>query len=93
MQLYRLSPHVYLESFEDIAVLLIADRDTMVTVKPAAAQLFTEARELIGNDLFSRSDCVAFLLAQFDLTPPEAEKQMRSILSFGLQQSLVTKQS
>lgn len=91
MHLYQISPHVYMESFDEDAVLLVADKDVMVTVNRAAAELFEKAKASIENSFFSRSDCVKFLLDQYDLTNLEAEMQMRSILGFGLRQSLVIK--
>lgn len=91
MHLYQISPHIYVESFDEDAVLLVADRDVMVTVNRAAAELFEKAKATMENSFFSRSDCVNFLLDQYDLTILDAEKQMRSILGFGLKQYLVIK--
>ena len=90
---YRLSPHIYLETFDDDAVLLVADRDVMVTVNHAAAQLFSQARTTVGESEFSRSDCVHFLLDNYELSNLDAEKKMRSILGFGLKQHLVFKKT
>lgn len=89
---YQLSPHVYLESFDEDAVLLIADHDYMITVNHAGAQLFEQAQEAVGDGLFSRSDCVNFLLKHYELTTIEAEGKMRSIIGFGLRQYVVFKQ-
>lgn len=89
---YQLSPHVYLESFDEDAVLLIADHDYMITVNHAGARLFEQAQEVVGDGLFSRSDCVNFLLERYELTAIEAEKKMRSIIGFGLRQYVVFKQ-
>lgn len=93
MHCYQLSPHVCMELFDEDAVLLVADRDVMVTVNHAAAQLFKMGRETVGDGLFSRSDCVTFLLNHFELTKLDAEKKMRSMLSFGLKQCLVLKRA
>ena len=89
---YQLSPHVYLESFDEDAVLLIADQDYMITVNHAGAQLFRQAQEAVGDGLFSRSDCVNFLLEHYELTDHEAKKKMRSIIGFGLSQYVIVKQ-
>ena len=86
---YQISPHVYLESFDKDAVLLVADRDMMVTVNHAAAQLFKQAQELFGNSMFSRSDCVTFLLDHYELTRLDAEQQMSSLLGFSLKQGVI----
>ena len=39
MQHYRLSPHVFLEVFPEAAVMLVADRNSMVKTNHAAARL------------------------------------------------------
>ncbi len=48
MNCYQLSPHVFIELFDEDAVMLVADRDVMVTVNQAAAQIFQQAREMVG---------------------------------------------
>lgn len=93
MHCYQLSPNVYLEHFQEDAVLLIADRDVMVTVNHAAAQLYESARESVGGDHFERSDCVCFLLKNYKLSDCEAEEQMRSLLGFGLKHRMVLKKT
>lgn len=93
MRLYQLSPHVFVETFADDAVLLIADRDVMVRVNHAAAQLYEQARGALGDESFSRADCVALLLETFDLSRPDAERQVRSLLGFALRQALARKLS
>ena len=93
MHCYQLSPHIYLESFDEDAVLLVADRDVMVTVNHAAAQLFSQAQMTVGGSEFSRTDCVHFLLDNYELSNPDAEKKMRSLLGFGLKQHLIFKKT
>lgn len=88
---YRLSPNVYIETFAEDAVLLIADYDYMITLNHAGAQLFEKAREAIGDASFSRADCVSFLLDHYELTSFEAEQKMRSIIGFGLTQHMIKK--
>lgn|GEM_PF-2724305 len=91
MSCYQLSPHVAIEFFDEDAVMLVADRDVIVTVNQVAAQIFQHAQEIIGNETFNRSACVDFLLENYQLSGQEAEGQMRSMLSFGLRQGLVLK--
>lgn len=91
MSTYQLSPHVCLEFFDKDAVLLVADRDVLVTVNQMAAQIFEHAREIIGSGAFDRSACVDFLLENYQLSGQEAEGQMRSLLGFGLRHGLVLK--
>ena len=64
----------------------------MITVNHAGAQLFEQAQEAVGDGLFSRSDCVNFLLDHYNLTAIEAEGKMRSIIGFGLMQYVIFKQ-
>lgn len=93
MHCYQISPHIYLEHFDEDAVLLVADRDVIVTVNHAAAQLFTQAQTIAGRSVFSRSDCVHFLLDNYELSNLDAEKKMRSVLGFGLKQGLILKKT
>ena len=91
MNCYQLSPHVFIERFDEEAVMLVADRDVMVTVNYAAAQIFEQARETVDYGTFSRSDCVNHLLQFYDLTRNEAEAQTRSLLGFALKHRMVLK--
>lgn len=86
---YRISPHVYLETFDDLAVLLVADRDVVITVNLAAARLFAEANAAVEESPFSRSDCTDFLLAHFDMDRAEAVAQARVLLAYGLRHGLL----
>jgi len=88
---YQLSPHVFIEFFDEDAVILIADRDVIITVNQMAAQFFQHAREMVSNKTFNRSACVDFLLENYQLSGQEAAGQMRSMLGFGLRQGLVLK--
>lgn len=89
MHRYQLSPHVYLEAFDEDAVLLVADRAVMITVDRFAASLFDQARDSVGNRPFGRADCIAFLIVHYALSPREAEGQMRALLGFSLRHGLV----
>jgi hypothetical protein len=88
---YQLSPHVFIEFFDEDAVMLVADRDVIITVNQMAAQIFQHAREMVGNETFNRSACVDFLLENYQLSGQEAAGQMRSMLGFGLRQGLILK--
>ena len=91
MNYYQLSPHVFIEFFDEDAVILVADRDVIMTVNQMAAQIFQHARQVVGSETFNRSACVDFLLENYQLTGQEAAGQMRSMLGFGLRQGLVLK--
>ncbi len=88
---YQLSPHVYVEFFDEDAVMLVADRDLIVTVNHTAAKLFAQARNVAGSRLFNRSDCVNFLLDHYQLPRREAEVQMCSLLGFALKHGMVVR--
>ena len=91
MNCYQLSPHVLIEFFDDDAVMLVADRDVIVTVNQMAAQIFQHARERVGNETFNRTACVDFLLENYQLSVQDAAAQMRALLGFGLRQGLILK--
>lgn len=86
---YRISPHVYLETFDAHAVLLVADRDVVITVNLAAARLFTEGSAAVDGGPFSRSDFTDFLLAHFDMGRAAAVTQARALLAYGLRHGLL----
>lgn len=91
MNCYRISPHVFIEFFDDDAVLLVADRDLMVTVNHVAAKLFEQASSQSAGRFFNRTDWVNFLLQNFQLNQANAERQVRSLLGFALRHGLVEK--
>jgi hypothetical protein len=90
---YHISPHVFIEFFDEDAVLLVADRDLMVTVNHAAAMLYEQASLQSAGRSFNRSDWVNFLLRNFQLNQANAERQVRSILGFALRHGLVEKRT
>lgn len=91
MQQYQLSPHVFLELFTDDAVLLVADRNIMVTINHAAARIYELASATANDKTFTRSDLLNFLLDNFDVSQTQAELQLRSLLCFGLRHGVVYK--
>ena len=93
MRGYRLSPHMFLEVFDQDAVLLLADRDVMVTINHAAAELFAQVRLNFAGKLFSRLDFLNLLLLVYEIDRPEAEHQVRSLLGFAIRHGLVMQRS
>ena len=91
MNCYQLSPHVLIEFFDEDAVILVADRDVIMTVNQMAVQIFQHARQVVGNETFNRTACVDFLLENYQLADHDAAGQMRSLLGFGLRQGLILK--
>mgnify|MGYP001827086001 CR=1 FL=1 len=91
MNAYRIAPRVYVEMFEEDAVLLVADQDVMVTVDHSAVHLFNLALEAFGSRVFSRSECVDLLLQHFEMTVSEAQKKVSTLIAFGVMFDLVLK--
>ena len=91
MKHYRLSPNVHIELFDKEAILFVADRDLMVTVNQAGAELFEVAKGALKDLPFTRYECRDFLLENYDLTAEEAEEEAVSLLSFGLRNRIVVK--
>ena len=71
--------------------MLIADRDLMITVNSAAAQIYERACDAVDYGTFSRPDFVEHLLRHYDLSRHDAEMQMRSLLGFALRHRMVLK--
>ena len=80
MNYYQLSPHVLIEFFDEDAVILVADRDVIMTVNQMAAQIFQHARQVVGNETFNRSACVDFLLENYQLSGQEAAGLRQGII-------------
>ncbi len=91
MHRYAFSPEVYVEQFDDDAILLLANRDLMLTVNLAASQLYQAARAVLGDQTFSRCDCTAFLIENYDLPSAEARRQTRVLLACGLRHRILVK--
>ena len=89
MRRYRLSQDVHVEMFDDEAILFVAERNVMLTVNPAAAELFAAAHSVLADRPFTRSECTDFLLDSYEISPEQAERQTLSLLSFGLRNRIV----
>lgn len=91
MHCYHFSPDVYVERFDDDAILFLADRDLMLTVNLAAGELYEAARSALGKRPFNRRECTEFLIDNYELSSAEADRQTRSLLSFGLRHRILVK--
>ena len=89
MHLFRMAPRVYLERFEAEALLLVADRDRLLTVNAAAADLFSEAVLVFGNRQFSLEEGAGWLDDHYDLSAQQCRVKARELLAFGLKQGLL----
>lgn len=91
MRLYKMSSHVFLEVFEEDAVLFVADRNEMLSINHAAAELFGMAQNAAGEKTFTRAEFFDFLLDNYQMSKLEAEQRMRAVLGFCLQRGIVQK--
>ena len=91
MPCYDFSPDVYVERFDDDVILFLAERDLMLTVNLAAGELYEAARSALGKRPFNRRQCTEFLTENYELSSAEADRQARSLLSFGLRRGILVK--
>jgi hypothetical protein len=89
MRHFRLSSRVYLERFDADALLLVADRQLLLTVDAASAELFTEAARTFGDRPFTAQQGGDWLADGFDLSAQECRDKIRELLAFGLKYGLV----
>jgi len=89
MRHYRLSPDVYLERFDEDAILFVADRARMVTVNRAAAELYEAACTALSDRPFTPAEGAELLLRSYDLAAEDALRQVQAMLAFGLRQRIV----
>lgn len=89
ISVFRLSPKIYLERFDDGALLLVADRDRLLSVNLAAAELFDEVSRTFASKSFTLEQGCAWLASQYELRPGECLARARGLLAFGLRQGLV----
>lgn len=92
MRHYRLSPHVYVETFTDEAVLFIAGRAKLITVNRAAAELYQLFHDSCCDRAFSRDECRRFLTENYDLATTEAEAEADRLLGFALKQRIICRE-
>ena len=88
MHCFRLLPRVYLERFDSDSLLLIADRDCLLTVNSAAADLYVEAVREFGSNRFSLQEVVDRLSAHYDLNTQQCRVKARELLAFALRHGL-----
>lgn len=86
---FRLSPRIYLERFDDGALLLVADRNRLLCVNDAAADLFDEISRTFASKSFTVEQGYDWLASQYELHPGECLARTRGLLAFGLRQGLI----
>lgn len=91
MRHYRLCSQVYVESFDDEAIFFAADNQLMVTVNQEAAELYELFRCDRGQQPFTRDECSAFLIDNYELSAEQADAEVSSLLCFGLRKRIILK--
>jgi len=86
---FRLSPRIYLERFDDGALLLVADRDRLLSVNVAAAELFDDVSRTFASKSFTLEQGRDWLASRYELCPEECLAKARGLLAFGLRQGLI----
>lgn len=90
MKRYRLSPALYLEWFDDDALLLVGERDLLLTLNRPGGELFEVAAEALAGRPFTLADGISRLGEHYDLTAPACRAQARMLLAFALRHRLVS---
>jgi hypothetical protein len=89
MRHYRFAPALYLEWFDDEALLLVAGRERLLTLNRAAGTLF----ERLGADFADRTltlqDGIGWLDAHYQLDVETCRDQARRLLAVALRQQLL----
>ena len=86
---YRLSPSLYLEWFDDEALLLVADSDLLLTINRGAGELFEALAEAFSGRTFTLPDAVVWLGRNYELAAAACRTQARNLLAFALKHRLV----
>ena len=86
---YRFSSPLYLEWFDDEALLLVADRDLLLTVNRAAGELFEALAEAFAGRPLTLADGIAWLGENYDLATAACRVEARALLAFALKHRLV----
>jgi hypothetical protein len=91
MTVFQLSPRVYLERFDTDSLLLVADRDRLLTINGAAADLFEEAIGDLGGASFTLEEGADWLAGHYEMSVRQCRLKARELLAFGLKHGLVSR--
>ena len=89
MKSYRFVSDLYLEWFDDDALLLVAGHDLLLTLNRAGGALFGELTAAFGRRSFTLAEGEGWLGDHYDLTVATCRKQARGLLAFSLKHHLV----
>jgi hypothetical protein len=79
--IYRMSPDVTLERFDDQALMLLSRQDAFLTVNSAAADLFELLNDKFAGAGFACSDMAALFTEHYQLTPSQAHEEARQLIA------------
>ena len=88
MKTYRLATELYLEWFDDEALLLVAECDLLLTLNRAGGVLFEALSATFFGRFFTLQDGSDWLGENYELTAAACRKQARSLLAFALKYHL-----
>jgi hypothetical protein len=86
---YHLATGLYLERFDDAALVLVCERNLLLTVDAAAAELFTEVSRSFGSCSFTLEQGIDWLAGGYDLDAQQCRIKARELLAFALRNGLV----
>jgi hypothetical protein len=90
---YRFSPDLGIERFADEAILFVAERDALITINQAAADLFAEAWAAFADRSFNFKAAVAWFACTYDLTLEDVNLKIRPLLAFAVRSGIIVRQS
>ena len=86
---YRFAPRLYLEHFGNEALLLVGDRDRLLTINTAAAQLLDLATSCFAVRPVTVAGLTSWLAGNFDLPVIDCHRISRELLAFALRNRLL----
>lgn len=85
---YRFAPNLFLERFDQEALLLVADCSRLLTINAAAADLFELAMAEFAARSVTVDDIANWLEQHYDLTREACHAWSRELLAFALKNHL-----
>ncbi len=89
MKRYRFSSALYLEWFDDEALLLVGERDLLLTVNRAGGDLFDALAAAFADRAFTLADGANWFGEQYELGAAACLEQARKVLAFARKYQLV----
>jgi hypothetical protein len=86
---FEFAAGLYLESFGEDCLLLVARRNLLLTINAAAADLFEGATQTFFRRSFTLTEGIHWLAGGYDLSAADSRTKARELLTFGLKHGLV----